>query len=205
MSETVDYSGKALLEFLKYAADKGLIKPETARSRRAAVTQILASAEPEECADMRNFDLNAVYRRFVNKKGKNYKPESLGVYKSRFESALKDFKNWSENPSEFKPSTQTRSARKRTPSKDENKKVDVGNLYTLAPYKKETESGRKLTDPLVFPVPLEGVSVVISVQKIPADLNENEAQKITNVMLSVSSMLNAIAGVDKTKAGDEKK
>lgn len=194
-----DYSGNALIKFLSYAGEKGLLKPETARSRKAAVTKILEVAEDSAKQDMRNFDLEQTFTRFQNINVQNYKPESLSVYRSRFESALRDFLNWRKDPSSFKPSTQTRNTKRRSTEKS---KVNGNSTNKQQQFYQDIQSrqdsDRELTSPITMPVPLKDVSVVIQVANIPSDLKQLEADKIKRVISSIQTMLDALVVDDES-------
>lgn len=203
-----DYSGTALLDFLEYAGEKGLLKLETARSRRVAVKKILSVADADEAADMRQFDLDAVFHRFQNRNSQEYKPESLGVYRSRFATALKDFLNWKENPSAFKTATVTRNV---APKKKESKPAP--NLS--APWKcyfgangntgpqTTTGSGRSLSSPIVMPVPIKDTAVTIAIENIPYDLTKTESEKIKKFLHSLEHMLDAFVTDNNEEESDE--
>ena len=98
-----DYSLDALNRFLDYALEKGLLKSETAKSRKTAVNKILEKITDEQRADVRKIDLDLEADHFANRQGAGYIPASLQTYKSRARTALADFEAYVDNPMTFKP------------------------------------------------------------------------------------------------------
>ena len=82
----MDYSDQSLLKFLDYAAEKGLMNKETARSKKASVSVILDILDNDEKSDIRELDIEEVIHRFANLEGEKFTPKSLVVYKSRLNS-----------------------------------------------------------------------------------------------------------------------
>lgn len=190
-----NYSGDTLISFLKFASTKGLIKAETARSRRTAVKRLLSVADEGELNDVREIDVDTLFSRFQNINSREFKPESLGVYKSRFSSALTDFLNWKENPSAFKPSTKTRATKgvrslMKSKSKDDTDKPSTpySNLPNYM-----SESSRDLLPPSITPVSLRDVAVLIRIENIPADITTDEANKLRRIMDSIANTIGASA------------
>jgi hypothetical protein len=102
----LDTSGKALVDFWKWAGDKGLVNQNTAIGKRAACTQVLGALDDWETLDVSKLNIDDVFRRFVNKRSKDFKPKSLGTYKSRFTQALGDFLAYRKDPQSWKPSAE---------------------------------------------------------------------------------------------------
>jgi hypothetical protein len=103
----MDTTGKACVEFWKWAPKKGLVNGNTATAQRVAVTQVLGVLENWEALDVAALDTEDVFSRFVNLKRNNFTPESLVTYKSRFTRGLNTFLDWSRNPAAFKPKAQS--------------------------------------------------------------------------------------------------
>jgi len=98
----IDTSGKALVAFWKWAAEKGRMKANTAGALRAACTQVLGVLDNWETLDVRGIDVGDATRRFVNKRNTGFTPESLEAYKRRFAQAVKLFLEYADNPSGWK-------------------------------------------------------------------------------------------------------
>lgn len=190
-----DYSLDALNRFLDYALEKGLLKPETAKSRKTAVNKILEKITDEQRVDVRTVDLDLEADHFANRQGAGYIPSSLQTYKSRAKTALADFEAYVDNPMHFKPSggingkaqskpggTQTvRKARQNKPVHGEMGGGDV---------QREQAAGGKGPPPdnqtLTFPVPIRP-GLIVHLQGIPFDLTTVEAEKIAQVVKALAN------------------
>lgn len=177
-----DYSLKAFNEFLDYLSSKHLLNKNTAQSRKAAANKVLGVLGQDEVADLRALDVDMAFKRFENKEGKTYKPESLMVYRSRLGSALSDFFSYVESPAQFKPSvkgagsTSGKKAQK-TAKRMSGSKTDSAVAMPAQPLK----LGTKEVDSLSVPVPLrEGVTVKIV--GLPTDLTEAEASRLAAIV-----------------------
>lgn len=179
-----DYSLEGLNNFLEYAAKKGLIKENTAASRRRAANSILGILEPHEVVDLKQVDIDHVFDRFQNLQGTGFKPESLRVYKSRLKSALEDFFAYTENPAAFKPSGIQRSSPKvkKEPAKQKPKPSASGAGGKQQPIGSAEHEKPPISDRHIsIPVPLrEGITVTIN--NVPADLTGQEAERLAAIV-----------------------
>lgn len=187
-----DYSLDALNKFLDYALEKGLLKAETAKSRRTAVNKILEKITDEQRADVRKVDLDLEAEHFANRQGAGYIPSSLLTYKSRAKTALTDFVSWVDNPMGFRPSgggngkaaskASSGSAKKAKPAaKAELPKAPVREAISAAQAALvEQPSG------LTFPVPIRA-GLIVQLCGIPYDLTVGEAEKIAQVVKALAS------------------
>ncbi|NLY16307.1 MAG: hypothetical protein GXZ05_07985 [Gammaproteobacteria bacterium] len=179
MSEK-DYSLDALNRFFDFAMNKGLLKRNTAQSRKIAANKILSVLDENEQADLREVDIDHAFELFQNKQGTEYKPNSLQVYLSRVRSAVSDFISYVDNPSGYRPSTAQRNSS--TKSKRENN----GNDKTKESSKEEYREAKPRQEEqpshgIVVPVPLrEGLTVKIS--NLPADLTASEAGRLAAII-----------------------
>lgn len=185
------YSENELAEFLDYVCAKGLIKEATAKSRKVAALKVLSALDDHEKIDLRNLDRDLSFQRFVNKLGKEFSPDSLATYKSRFNSALDDFLRYVENPAAFKPGGSQRTSRKGKDEGDAASKASIKRNeqeHVPSPPSMQHAQG---TMKIIFPIPLrEGV--VVQIHNLPMDLTAAEAQRISAVInaLAVSSASN---------------
>jgi hypothetical protein len=172
-----DYSLASFMSFMDYLSDKHILNKNTAQSRKAAANKVFAVLDDAEAADLRQLDMDMVYRRFENKEGRSYKPETLQVYRSRLGTALADFLSHAQSPGQFKPTVKTPSSTRPAPTK-KSKKVAVAAVRE-EPLPQVT--GKHQGSALNIPVPLrEGVTVMIS--GVPADLSEAEAARLAAIM-----------------------
>jgi len=187
-----DYSLDALNRFLDYALEKGLLKPETAKSRKTAVNKILEKISDEERSDVRKVDLDREADHFANRQGAGYIPASLQTYKSRAKTALADFEAYVDSPMTFKPSVAAngkgqvkggggQAARKPKPGKPaglaevRDRSHDSGN-----------SGGERKAEGLTFPVPIRP-GLIVQLQGVPFDLTPAEAEKIAQVVKALAS------------------
>ena len=187
-----DYSLTALKRFLDYTADKGLMKRETAMSRKRAADKILSALDEAETEDLRNVDLEEASRRFINLQGSGYKPESLRVYNSRLKSAVTDFFEYVNDPTSFKPSVQQRSSRKKAegPNEPKSKKQSAtSSTKTASASSNNADSSHAHHDVnvLTIPIPVRD-GVMVQLRGIPADLTAAEAEKIANVVKAYATI-----------------
>lgn len=183
-------SAKAVMQFLEYCKDKGLMKPRTAESRKAAVNQVLGILSEDEASDVAQVNLDVVMRRFQNLHGDRYTPDSLRTYKARVKNSIFDFLRFRENPMDFKP-TPAVSAKPNTKPKPPSKPATRtdGTPRTTAIW---SSSGSSFLSTSTLPIPIRQ-DLTVLIHGLPFDLSETEARKIANVVL-------ALAGVSAGKA-----
>ncbi len=170
----IDTTGKALVDHWKWAAEKGLMNTNTAGALRAASAQVLGVLDGWETLDVRALDVDDVLRRFVNKRSKDFKPDSLETYKRRFTLAVRQFLEYANNPGSWKAPAQERTARRgreRTPDSTEPDEPSVAT------------TGRSAVPPAAvsglveYPFPLrEGRFAYL---RLPADLNQGDVRRLT--------------------------
>src|SRR5512137_46600 len=110
--ESIDTTGKALVDHWKWAADKGLMNPNTAGAWRAACTQVLSVMDDWEKLDVRAMNVDDICLRFQNKRSKDFKPDSLDSYKRRFRQAAASFLDHAKDPSSWKAPARDQSQRR---------------------------------------------------------------------------------------------
>ncbi len=181
MAETKGYSTSELLKFLDYASEKGLMKPATANSQRAACSQVFAVLEETERQDVRSLSLEAAFERFTNLKGSNLKPDSMRTYKHRLEKAIEGFLNYKKDPANWRPSVQ---ARMRAGKKNGSEKRPIREgEHDMEPVRQGEGGGAA---PLVIPFPLrEGV--VIRIAGVPTDLKTSEAKRMAAFIATLAT------------------
>jgi hypothetical protein len=172
-----DYSAKAFFEFMDYLSAKGLLKPNTAASRKAAGNKMLDILDDSEKQDLRKVDVDALHERFSNLSGTTYSPKSLQVYKSRFKKARQDFIKFVDNPSGFKPTVTQRDSS--GGGNNAGKRPKPKAKTTTAPEPQSQSSGFR--EPLVIPVPIRP-DVTVEIRNVPDDLSEAEATRIAAIV-----------------------
>lgn len=96
-----------LLEFLGHAASKGLMPAATAQALAVASRNVLGILTDDEKSDVTRLDLDAVVKRFTNKRAKDFNPASLKVYGQRVHRAIDLFLSWRKDPANFTIKTRT--------------------------------------------------------------------------------------------------
>jgi hypothetical protein len=182
--DTQPQSREALIEFLDYLADKGLMEKNTVLTRKAAATKILGILDDVEAKDVTGVDLEDVVSRFQRLHGRDYTPVSLISYKSRLRSALDDFRSYLSNPLAFRPSVQSRARIKPKPKSNKDDQAEGA-----AKTDRGLEPMRSIPLPsaagLVVPIPIRP-NLTIHIQGLPFDLTEAEARKIAAVITAMA-------------------
>jgi hypothetical protein len=178
-----NYSLEELNKFLDWAQDKGVLKPETAKSRKVAANKILNKLSADEASDLRKIDLDREVDRFANRQGSDYLPASLQVYKSRLKSAVAEFIAYVDNPMGYKAGKSS----KVTPiNKSKSKPIERAPTPP-DPLKVEPAHPRAHEESLAFPIPIRP-GVIVKLTNIPVDLTKEEAEKIAQVVKALANI-----------------
>jgi hypothetical protein len=164
-------TGLGLTEHWEWAARKGLVNAHTARSLKAASKQVLSVLDDWESVSVESLDVDDVFRRFVNLRGRDFKPESLESYKSRFKQAISLYLSYIKNPAGWKPKTRNRTTtperRKPAPRIEMERHQDAGAEVSLQGL-------------ISYPFPLRQGTVARLT--LPADLTTAEVKRLTAYM-----------------------
>lgn len=177
-----DMTRSDLISFINFLGEKGLIGSASAAARKSAVATLLGFLPEEEVSDVTKLDLDDVITKFMNLKGSSFKPASVRVYKSRVESAIRDFAAYKQNPLGFKPKSDQRGPRNtdaKTKASLPDKTNDATNTVVSA-------SSFQVSDN-IFPIPLRP-NVTVRIAGIPSDLTAAEAKKISNVIAALAAV-----------------
>src|SRR5262245_37273094 len=101
--ESMDTTGKALIDHWNWAAEKGVMNKNTAGGLRAACAQVLSVLDDWENVDLKNMDVEETLLRFQNLKAREFKPNVLDTYKRRFRQAISSYLSYLEDPGGWKP------------------------------------------------------------------------------------------------------
>jgi hypothetical protein len=172
-------SREALVKFLDYLAEKGLMARNTVQARKAAVSKILGILDDAEASDVTALDIDGVVSRFGNLHGQEYTPQSLAAYKSRLNSALEDFRSYSSNPLGFRPSLQNR---ERTKSK--STKAPTESAISEKRGEPVRSSSALIAADNIMPIAIRP-DLTVYIQGLPFDLSEAEARKIAAVVTAM--------------------
>lgn len=178
------------MEFLDWLGDKGILPLNTAQARKAVANKVLAALEEEELADITALDIDDVMHRFINKFGKNYKPDSQRTYRSRFETSVADFRAYCADPVGFRPGGRSPvrrgkedEAEPKSPKRSAVRKREPvgGHDARGAP---ATDVGASVTGNVV-PVQIRS-DLTVRIGPVPYDLTAIEARRIANVILALA-------------------
>lgn len=160
------FSFDDLLHFLDFAADKGHIKPNTAKAQKAACSQVLGGLDASEKADLRDLDIGSVFQRYTNLNPTRLSPDSLKTYRSRVEKAIGGFLSHRKDPGNWKPHIQQRSSAKKSDNKRSSLTVEHSTI-----------SSGSVTKTLTYPFPIRD-DLTITISNIPRDFKIEEAKRL---------------------------
>lgn len=175
------YAREDLSQFLDYLGNKGLMNPQTASARKASANTLLGILSDDEAKDVTKIDLDAITQRFLNLKGTEYKQDSVRVYKSRVEAAIRDFASYKKDPLGFKPKLEQRTARSPDKKPKETSAVPENNSTNSNFHSPTTIQ----SEGIVFPIPLRP-NLTVKIAGIPSDLSNAEAKKICNIVMALA-------------------
>ncbi len=162
------YSVEDLLEFLDHASDRGLMPAATAQALAVASRNVMGVLGEQERTDLRSQNLDAIIKRFNNKRAKDFTPSSLKEYGRRVHRAVALFLQWREDPANFTVKTRTTgTARKR----DQGGEAADGGDNHFADVTAPTRSTYSSSVP-VRP------GVVVTLTNLPHDLSKAEAERL---------------------------
>ena len=164
------YSADDLLEFLDHAGDKGLMPAATAQALAVATRNVLGILSDDEKADLRQLDLDAIVRRFTNKRAKDFNPSSLKEYGRRLRRAVDLFLSWRNDPANFTVKTRTTTG----PRKREK---ELGNNEPITRETSTEQAPDEVAGTYRSAIPIRP-GLVVTLVNIPNDLTSAEAERI---------------------------
>lgn len=164
------YSADDLLGFLDHAGDKGLMAVASAQALAVATRNVLGVLSDDEKADLSQLELDAVVKRFTNKRAKDFNPTSLKEYGRRIKRAVELYLSWRENPANFAIKTRaTTTARKK--EKGSGNDVPAKSVAFTDDLPEETAGTYRSSVPI-------RPGLVVTLVNIPNDLTSAEAERI---------------------------
>jgi hypothetical protein len=175
----MDTSGKACVDFWKWAPSKGLVNANTATALRVAVTQVLGVIDNWETVDVATLDTDDVFTRFVNLKSSGFTPDSLQTYKSRFNRALRTFLDYAKDPAAWKPKAAATAKKASNGSGAAGTPKDVSTDVVVTTQLPTSRIGL-----VEYPFPLrEGRFAYL---KLPADLTLADVKRLTAYLTTLA-------------------
>ena len=178
-----DQDKGALFNFLDYAAQKNLMRKGTAQSLKSACSAVFSALDDEEQKDIFALDLEQVFRRFENARYMEVTPSTMRTYRQRVRQAVRDFRRFKDDPTNWKPSRAQHQARTKA-------KVSVSDdAHAQNDAHTSKESDRKeqpVADP-VQSVPPEAIvhrfpvrrDATVQISGIPFDITKSEMGRMT--------------------------
>ncbi len=108
---SIELTRNNLLDFLDFAGEKGLIKKATADARKAACSAVLGILDNAEAMNISKVNLDNLILRYRNLAAGKIVPRTLSTYETRVRIAVKDFIEYSKDPSSWKPAGRQRVGR----------------------------------------------------------------------------------------------
>lgn len=182
-SKEVDYSKEALMRFLNYVIEKGLVNVETGKSWRVAVSKLLVDLSPMEETDVRAIDIETAARKFANRNGGSYMPASLTTYRSRVMTAIQEFTNYVNDPASYKPRSLNGKPRK---SEVKNRSVQPAKATSATlPFEMQGREAPPVSAGLSLPYPIR--TDFLAQVVIPRDLTVEEAKRLGAFLLTLAT------------------
>ena len=175
--ESMDTSGKHLVDHWSWAAAKGEMNKNTAAALKAACTQVLSAVDGWEEVDIKSLDVEDTLRRFQNLRKREFKPRTLDAYARRFEQALDSYLAYVHNPRGWKFQAHDRAARRPrsvSPTRETGREPEYAGSN-------RSEDVALLVE---YPFPLrEGVTIRLA---LPRDLKTAEVKRLTAFMTTLT-------------------
>lgn len=167
------YTMEDLLDFLTHAGKRGLMPAATATALGVAVRNVFGVLKENEQNDLSRVDVDAVFKRFTNKRKRDFSPGSLKEYDRRVRRALDLYVKWRDDPANFSVKTRATSA---AGTKQRNEGVGVRPTDTSEPHVRGQASppqGPGYTSS----IPIR-TDWVVTLTNIPPDLTRPEADRL---------------------------
>lgn len=160
-----------LLEFIDHSANRGLMPVATAQALAVAARNVLGVLSEPERADLTQLDLDAVIRRFNNKRARDFNPSSLKEYGRRVHRAIDLFLQWRENPADFTIKTRTSNGpRKKEKTAESDASRSEGSVELIP----EQRPGTYQSSLPVRP------GLIVTLSNVPHDLTAAEAERLAS-------------------------
>lgn len=174
-------TGKSLLEFWDWSANKGLVNKNTALGLRSAVQKVLEIEDDWESINVAELDVEDLLHRFENLRATDYKPGSLATYKSRFRKAMGMYLDYLSSPSTWRPEIRRRSQTRNGESQEVARKA-AGTLECTIGSRSATNTDRATF--IEYPFPLRAGCVARFT--LPPDLTAAEARRLSAFIASLA-------------------
>jgi len=176
------HSLEDLLDFLSHAGERGLMPTATAQALAVATRNVFSVLDDAERSSLPFDDLEAVIRRFNNKRARDFNPASLKEYGRRVRRAVEMYQQWKSDPANFTVKTRSTNTSKkkekvngRTAPAGQPGAIQDSVEPALATNAAPVTAGSVTGYQTAFPVRAGHVVVVAN---IPFDLSQSEAERL---------------------------
>lgn len=176
-----------LIEFLTQLVEKGRATSGSITPLKTAVRQVLSVIDGDDAwqkTDIRHINISDYIARFKNKTVGKYSADSLIVYQSRLNKAIKWYSTFLENPGWVPPTG--KASKKAKILKQE--KVETGHLLpeksNIEDADQPTSTDSSQNDLIAYPFPLRPGKIVRLY--LPLDLTTSEAKRLGKYLESLS-------------------
>lgn len=183
------YSKQELIRFTQFVSDKSLVKYQTARGWRTAVSKLLSDLSEAEENDVRRVDLDLAVHRTANRTSDTISPGSLRTYKSRVHTAIEEFLSWKEDPEHYKPRGLNKQKRSSTkPKSPPSQKTPENALTSDQKTERDQPSSKEVLShshglSLSYPLRSDFLAQVV----IPRDMSALEAKRLGAFVLTLAT------------------
>jgi hypothetical protein len=168
----------ALLEFLDFTTNKGLLRKTTVDSLKSACNAVFSILEEDEVADVFGLDLDGIFQRYENVRGLDLRPDTMQAYRQRVRQAISEFKGYKADPSRWKPQTRARPRSSNTAKNSEKTVRSVQNSVTGTELPDPTAVHSTLADRITHQFPLRR-DTIVTISGIPFDVTKAEMGRMT--------------------------
>ena len=180
MGSQPDYSRAALARFIEFVVAKGLVHPATAQGWRVATSKVLEDLTPAEGEDVRQIDVEATFKGFLNRYPGRLSPASVGEYRRRVGRAIEEFVRWMESPGSYAFRSPPRAT-----------KADTRRRPDVAPAPSMTPAGTRPSGPT--PARPDGIALeyplrpdLLAQVVVPRDLTVEEAHRMGAFLVTLA-------------------
>lgn len=178
--DKLDTSGKAFVQHWSWAADKGLMNRNTAKSLKAVAAQVLLVLDDWESVDVKTLDVDQAFNRFQNKRAKDFTPNSLDTYRSRFGKAVNLFLEYEKDPSSWHVPTSAPRKEKKTAVTNGSPQPSPASPSLQTQYSQQTTASGFID----YPFPLRDGRV--AQLRLPIDLKKSDVSRLTAFLSSLA-------------------
>ena len=175
-----DFSRTALLRFLNFVEEKGLLTKQNAQNWRVATGKILDDMSAAEATDVRNLDIDIAFRRFANRTAGKFSPTTLAEYRRRATLAIENFVQYSSDPENYRPLSQATPRKSSPASKKTEAKASPPQVEIQV-----TDSSHTSAGGLAMPFPLR--SDFLAQIVIPRNMSSDEARRLSAFILTLAN------------------